>query len=193
MINLKTFEGLNAGNTPRYLCTTTSCPFSKYKVGLFSSNKCPECLQPVVPANPGEYQETTYNPNNNRDFSRSKVKETVWRVGDIRDYKQGGGIWFAETKEGAENFSISVRGRHEKAKPYKINLVNPYLYDRFWGGYLRDIGYGPSGRLSLMMDLVSKGHDGIIIDTDTWNDTGDEYSVESKQYVVFNPENIKPD
>lgn len=25
-----------------------------------------------------------------------------------------------------------------------------------------------------------------------WNDTGDEYSVTSKQYVVFNPENVKP-
>ena len=43
-----------------------------------------------------------------------------------------------------------------------------------------------------MNRLASEGHDGIIIDTDTWNDTGDEYSVTSKQYVVFNPENIKP-
>jgi hypothetical protein len=47
-------------------------------------------------------------------------------------------------------------------------------------------------REGLMNKLVSEGYDGIIIDTDTWNDTGDEYSVTSKQYVVFNPENIKP-
>ena len=40
--------------------------------------------------------------------------------------------------------------------------------------------------------LVADGHDGIIIGKDTWNDTGDDNSVTSKQYVVFNPENIKP-
>ena len=43
-----------------------------------------------------------------------------------------------------------------------------------------------------MYNLIDLGHDGIIIDTDTWNDTGDENSVRSKQYVVFNPENVKP-
>jgi hypothetical protein len=43
-----------------------------------------------------------------------------------------------------------------------------------------------------MNSLIKLGHDGIIIDTDTWNDTGDENAVTSKQFIVFNPENVKP-
>lgn len=193
MKNLKTFEALNSnGDSQRFLCTNDECEFGKHRVGLFSNKTCPACSSPVVVADLDQYKPKKYNPHNTRDFSRSKVKETVWRVGEIQDYRQGGGIWFAETKEGAENFSISVRRKREIAKPYKINLVNPFYYERFWHGYLDDVGYHPTGRFSVMLDLQSQGHDGIIIDTDTWNDTADEYSVTSKQYVVFDPENIKP-
>ena len=41
-----------------------------------------------------------------------------------------------------------------------------------------------------MLDLISRGYDGIFIDTDTWNDTGDDNSITSKQYVVFDKKNI---
>ena len=44
-----------------------------------------------------------------------------------------------------------------------------------------------------MHDLVKQGYDGIIIGEDMWNDTTDEDTqVWSKQYIVFDPENIKP-
>jgi hypothetical protein len=103
---------------------------------------------------------------------------------------RGGGIWFAENKEDVEKFAWSVRNEKREGKPYHINLQNPFYYDSFWYGYLNDAE--SQGREQLMDMLAADGHDGIIIDTDTWNDTGDEYSVTSKQYIVFNPENVKP-
>jgi septum formation inhibitor-activating ATPase MinD len=54
------------------------------------------------------------------------------------------------------------------------------------------VGYEPDGREKLMNRLIKLGYDGIIIDTDTWNDTGDENAVTSKQFIVFNPENVRP-
>ena len=49
-----------------------------------------------------------------------------------------------------------------------------------------------AGRDVLMNALMNAGYDGIIIDTDTWNDTADEYAVTSKQFIVFDPKNVKP-
>ena len=136
------------------------------------------------------YRGKEYNPENTGDFSDSKVKEIVWRAGEMKLDVRGGGMWFAENKEDVEKFTWSVRNEKREGKPYHINLQNPFYYDSFWYGYLNDAE--SQGREQLMDMLVSDGHDGIIIDTDTWNDTGDEYSVTSKQYVVFNPENVKP-
>jgi len=136
------------------------------------------------------YKDKEYNPNNNGDFSDSKVKDVVWRAGNMKLDPRAGGIWFAENKEDVEKFAWSVRNEKREGKPYYINLQNPRYYDGFWRGYLSDAD--SFKREGLMNKLVSEGYDGIIIDTDTWNDTGDEYSVTSKQYVVFNPENIKP-
>ena len=136
------------------------------------------------------YRGKEYNPENTGDFSDSKVKEIVWRAGEMKLDVRGGGMWFAENKEDVEKFAWSVRNEKREGKPYHINLQNPFYYDSFWYGYLNDAE--SQGREQLMDMLVSDGHDGIIIDTDTWNDTGDEYSVTSKQYVVFNPENVKP-
>jgi hypothetical protein len=129
------------------------------------------------------YIEKKYDEENQSDFSNSEVKDIVWR---------SGGIWFGETKDGVEKFALSVRGEKREGKPYYINLENPKYYSSFWWGYIEAVGYDRNGRRMLMNKLQSQGYDGIIIDTDTWNDTGDEYSVTSKQYVVFNPENVKP-
>ena len=135
------------------------------------------------------YREKEYNPNNTSDFSDSKVKDVVWRAGELKLNPKAGGLWFAENKEDVEKFALSVRNEKREGRPYYINLVNPKYYDSFWGGYLFDAEQ--NGRQQLMDKLVADGYDGIIIDTDNWNDAG-EYSVVSKQYVVFNPENIKP-
>ena len=136
------------------------------------------------------YNEKEYNPNNDGDFSHSEVKDVVWRAGEMRLDSRSGGLWFAETKDGVEKFALSVRGEKREGKSYRINLQNPKYYDSFWHGYLADAE--SHGREGLMDMLVADGHDGIVIGEDTWNDTGDENSVTSKQYVVFNPENIKP-
>ena len=136
------------------------------------------------------YRGKEYNPENTGNFSDSKVKDIVWRAGEMKLDPKGGGIWFAENKEDVEKFAWSVRREKREGKSYHINLQNPFYYDSFWYGYLNDAE--SQGREGLMDMLAADGHDGIIIDTDTWNDTADEYSVTSKQYVVFNPENIKP-
>ena len=44
----------------------------------------------------------------------------------------------------------------------------------------------------LMNKLKDEGYDGIVINTDTWNDTGDENAVTSKQFIVFDEKQIKP-
>lgn len=193
MRHIKIFENYySTPLPPRYICENPDCIVFQNKVGLYTQRLCPGCESAVRKAGPGEFVERPYNPNNPKDFSKSKVKETVWHVGEIKDSPMGGGIWFAETKEGAEKFSISFRGKEEIAQGCKINLVNPFFEDLgFFDGYRKKIGYAPSGRLELMKKLEAQGYDGIIINTDTWNDTGDEYSVTSRQYVVFDPSNVK--
>jgi len=127
-------------------------------------------------------------------FPDSKIKHTVWRVGDIILRPDAGGIWFGETKEDVEKYSISMGGAGV-GKEYYINLTNPYYYSSFWGDYSDEVLdsriAGGKGKRQIMDNLMSQGYDGFIIDTDTWNDTGDENSITSKQFVVFNPENVK--
>lgn len=132
-----------------------------------------------------------FNPNNEKDFSKSKVKDIVWRAGSLDLNPKSGGLWFSETKKGVEDFAMSVRREKREGKPYRINLENPLHMDAFWHGYVNQ-AERYSDRGAFMRDLMSSGYDGIIIDEDTWNDTGDEYSVRSKQYVVFDPDNVKP-
>lgn len=116
----------------------------------------------------------------------------AWRVGDIELRPKMGGIWFAETKEGAENFAKSVRDSDEKAKKYSLYIKNPKYYDSFWDGWVDEVMFQyQNDRCKLMNDLIESGYDGMYIDTDTWNDTADEYSVNSKQYVVFNKSQVR--
>ena len=123
----------------------------------------------------------------------SKVNDIVWRAGDLEMKPHGGGIWFGENKEDVEKFAMSVRNEKRVGKPYKIRINNPKYYDKFWWGYLKDVEkYENHDRDKLMNDLISQGYDGIIIDTDTWNDTSDDNRVTSKQYVVFDRNNISP-
>lgn len=127
------------------------------------------------------------------DFSESVVKDIVWRAGDLKLNPLAGGIWFGDSKEGVEKFAWSVRNEKRVGKPYHINLKNPYFFsDGFWRGYVESVGHDRNGRENLMFRLMSKGHDGIIINDDTWNDTNDEYSVTGKQYVVFDKNDVKP-
>ena len=160
----------------------------KLKESSFASHMRDNLDQKRKEQNP--YRGKEYNPENTGNFSDSKVKDIVWRAGEIKLDPRSGGIWFAENKEDVEKFAWSVRNEKREGKPYHINLQNPFYYEGFWYGYLNDAN--SQGREQLMDMLAADGHDGIIIDTDTWNDTGDEYSVTSKQYVVFNPENVKP-
>ncbi len=135
-----------------------------------------------------QFDENLPNKENDSDFSNSKVKDVVWRGGKTDLNPKAGGLWFGETKDGVEKFALSVRNEKREGKPYHINLQNPFYFDSFWHGYINAIGYDSNGREMLMNRLKSSGYDGIIIDTDTWNDTGDENAVTSKQYVVFDPE-----
>lgn len=129
----------------------------------------------------------------NDDFSESKVQDVVWRAGELKLNPLSGGIWFADSKDGVEKFAWSVRGEKREGKPYHINVKNPYfISEGFWRGYVDKIGYDREGRKSLMMKLLGDGYDGIIINDDWWNDTGDDYAVYGKQYVVFNENDIKP-
>ncbi len=136
-----------------------------------------------------------YNSENQTDFQNSKVTDVVWRAGGLDNFQKGGGLWFGVNKSDVEKFSRSVRREERQGKPYHINLENPYYFDSFWHGYVtaaESKGYR-NGRERLMHDLVKQGYDGIIIGEDMWNDTADEDTqVWSKQYIVFNPENIKP-
>lgn len=129
------------------------------------------------------------------DFSESQVKDTVWRAGELRLDPRSGGLWFADTKDGVEKFAWFVRHEKRQGKPYLINLKNPYLYKSgFWHGYIEDAeSYGfVGGREALMRNLMRMGYDGIIIADDIWNDTGDEYQVYGKQYIVFDENDVKP-
>ena len=129
-------------------------------------------------------------PKDSDDFSNSVVPQIVWRAGRVGVSPKGGGIWFGETKKDVENFAWSVRDEKREGLPYYINLQNPKYYKNFWNDYLRKAKV--VGRDVLMNALMNAGYDGIIIDTDTWNDTADEYAVTSKQFIVFDPKNVKP-
>jgi len=109
-----------------------------------------------------------------------------WRAGRPILNADSGGTWFAETKEGAENFAISVLNLEKEAKKYIITLNNPKYFESFWDDYITTVNneYG-FDRSKLLLDLIMQGYDGMVIGDDTWNDTGDEYSVTSKQYVTF--------
>lgn len=133
---------------------------------------------------------TEEQPKDANDFSNSVVPQVVWRAGRVSSSPKGGGIWFGEAKQDVENFAWSVRDEKREGLPYYINLQNPKYYDNFWNDYL--LKARASGKDVLMKELMNAGYDGIIIDSDTWNDTGDEYAVTSKQFIVFNPKNVKP-
>lgn len=131
--------------------------------------------------------------SNDKDFSNSKVQKVVWRAGWLKLIPENGGIWFAETKKGVEDFAWSVRREKREGKPYYINLENPYyIDDGFWHGYVYKVYHDKNGRKTFMEKLINEGYDGIIIADDWWNDTGDKYAVYSKQYIVFDEKNIKP-
>ncbi len=126
------------------------------------------------------------------DFSESQIKDIVWRAGELKLNPKAGGIWFADSKEGVEKFALSVRGEVREGKPYYINIKNPYFFeDGFWRGYINQIGYDSYGRQQLMRKLQSEGYDGIIINDDWWNDTGDDNAVYGKQYIVFDENDVK--
>lgn len=139
------------------------------------------------------------------EFPESEIKKVVWRAGEIKFDPMSGGTWFTETKDGAEKFALSVRREKREAKAYYINLQNPFYFDLFWHGYIKEVekrgfslkdefggDYIKYNRLQLMKDLEKQGHDGIIIGNDTWNDTGDsDTEVKSEQYIVFDPKNIR--
>jgi hypothetical protein len=137
-----------------------------------------------------EVPEPEEQPKEPIDFSNSVVPQIVWRAGRVSGSTKGGGIWFGETKKDVENFAWSVRDERREGLPYYINLQNPRYYKNFWNDYL--IKAREAGRDVLMNALIDAGYDGIIIDTDTWNDTADEYAVTSKQFIVFDPKNVIP-
>ncbi len=127
------------------------------------------------------------------DFSNSQVQDIVWRAGGLKLNPKRGGLWFAENKEDVEKFTKSMGGEQKEVLPYLINLQNPRKLASFWNDYLKIVGYKhENAREDYMNQLLKSGYDGIIIDTDTWNDTGDENAVTSKQYIVFDPKNVKP-
>lgn len=140
-----------------------------------------------------EYNDKIKKVEKSDDFSDSVVQDVVWRAGEVKLNPKAGGLWFGDSKEGVEKFAWSVRNEKREGKPYYINLKNPYFFEEgFWRGYIEVIGYKPLGRQELMLKLMSEGFDGIIINDDTWNDTGDEFSVYGKQYIVFDEQDVRP-
>ncbi len=121
-----------------------------------------------------------------------RVDEIVWRAGYLEVTSINGGIWFGENQEDVEKFSRTHwnKNKEGEGKRYRIVLNNAKYYKDFWHGYLNDVMKFGYDRNKLMLDLISRGYDGIFIDTDTWNDTGDDNSITSKQYVVFDKKNI---
>lgn len=132
-----------------------------------------------------------FDPNSKKDFSKSVIKDVVWRAGKIEENSASGGIWFGISKSDVEKFAKSTRRENRVGIPYYINITNPKYYDSFWYDYLEDVGYSRMGRELLRDKLEKEGYDGIIIGEDVWNDTNDENSITSKQYVVFDPSNVK--
>jgi hypothetical protein len=113
---------------------------------------------------------------------------------------KSGGYWFGESEEDVLAFAKSMRqevSTHIIHK-CKINILKPKYYDSFRNGYVEDIHHPrfdlnfQNRRENFMNWLIGKGYDSIFIDDDTWNDTGDHNSVTSKQFVVFNLNNIHP-
>lgn len=144
-----------------------------------------------------EFDEFDPTPVTKNPFPKSTIQQKVWRLGDIEYNKNQGGIWFGETKDGVETFIRKVYNTTGVAKPYYINLENPKYYDSFWNDYIPKVQ--PSiynkyedyvSRDELAKTLIGKGHDGIYIGNSIWSDT-DTDSVESEQYVVFNPKNVR--
>ena len=126
-------------------------------------------------------------------FPQSRIKQIVYRQGLINDGDKAGGIWFGDTEQDVISFSKSVFNKIQPSSyiihKCRINLTNPKFYDRFWDGYLEESS-DHGGKDGLKYFLINQGYDGIFIRGDTWNDTGDEHSVHSKQFVIFNPNNI---
>ena len=136
-------------------------------------------------------------PVTNNPFPNSKIKQVVWRSGDIEYNKDQGGIWFGETKEAVETFLRKVHNKIVVAQPYYINLENPEYYDSFWNDYIAMVQPSISNKYEdyvsrdvLAKMLIEKGHDGIYIGNSVWSDT-DIDSVKSEQYVVFEPKNVR--
>jgi hypothetical protein len=131
-------------------------------------------------------------------FPYSKIKKIVYRQGKLELIPGAGGIWFGDSEEDVVTFANSVR-REIKPSDHKIhkclvNITNPYTYEYFWNGYINDtesyqdnpfLQHNLNGRDILMNKLKKDGYDGIYIHDDTWNDTGDNNSVTSEQYVPF--------
>lgn len=126
------------------------------------------------------------------------VNQIAWRAGDLKLNPNAGGIWFGENKEDVEKFAWSVRHEKREGKPYHITIKNPYYFNSFWNGYIEKVEeyirstYQTDGRFKIMEKLKELGHDGFVIGEDTWNDTGDDNQVNSKQFVIFNEEQAKP-
>ena len=140
-----------------------------------------------------EVEQNTKEVENTDNFSNSAVQNVVWRAGEMKLYPSSGGLWFGDSKDGVEKFALSVRGQKREGKPYYINLLNPYFIENgFWRGYVDMVSLSKGGRESLMRSLMKKGHDGIIINDDWWNDTGDENAVYGKQFIIFDEKNVKP-
>ncbi|MEI6879785.1 MAG: DUF5661 family protein [Bacteroidota bacterium] len=140
--------------------------------------------------------------NETKKFIKQKLRKSLneqqvnnvvaWRVGSMDLRPESGGIWFAETKDGAEKFAKSVRHNNDEAKGYVINMKNPKYFDAFWHGYILITARYGYDREKLMNALIDAGYDGMYIDEDWWNDTGNEFAVFSKQYVVFDKSQIRP-
>lgn len=144
-----------------------------------------------------EFGKFNSTPVTKNPFPNSKIKHVVWRSGDIEYNKDQGGIWFGETKEGVETFLRKVYNKIVVAQPYYINLENPQYYASFWNDYISKVQPSVYNKFEdyvsrdvLTKTLIEKGHDGIYIGTSVWSDT-DTDSVESEQYIVFDPKNVR--
>ena len=132
------------------------------------------------------------------------LNEEINRIKDIMLINEIGGgslevfMNMSFKKDREENPYMSKKYNPESETDFPNSKVTDVVWragdlDVFHkGGAAESKGFR-GGRERLMHDLVNQGYDGIIIGEDMWNDTADpETQVYSKQYVVFNPENIKP-
>jgi len=132
---------------------------------------------------------------NENDSNEKGGSFVVWRTGNIKLNANSGGIWFADSKIDVENFAKTFNRPDKIAKKYIVTIKNPKYYNSFWGvgdsSYIGDTRNYYYDRDFLMKSLIELGYDGIIIDKDVWNDSGDENSAFSKQYVVFSQSQIQ--